>query len=159
MHEIINIDIIEDYIESLRSQKNLNKVVFTNGVFDLIHRGHVVYLEEAKNLGDCLVLGLNSDVSVKRLKGDERPYVSETDRAYILSRLEPVDIVCIFDEDTPLNLIKKVKPDVLVKGGDYKLNQIVGREFVEETGGEVTTIPIVSGRSTTNLIQSIKALQ
>ena len=158
MHVIININEIEKYIETLKSKKNINKIVFTNGVFDLIHRGHVEYLERAKELGDILVLGLNSDSSVKRLKGPGRPYTAEGDRAYILSRLEAVDIVCVFDEDTPLELLKKVKPDFLVKGGDYQLDQIIGREFVENSGGKVVTIPIVSGRSTTNLIHSIKAI-
>ena len=109
-------------------------VVFTNGCFDIVHRGHVEYLAKTKNLGDVLVLGLNSDQSVKKLKGSGRPYVPQGDRAYILSQLISVDAVCIFEEETPLKLIKSVKPDVLVKGGDYSLDKIVGKEEVEKTG-------------------------
>ena len=132
------------------------RVVFTNGVFDILHRGHVEYLEQAKNHADILVLGLNTDNSVRRLKGSSRPYVKEQDRAYIVSRLEAVDVVCLFDEDTPLELLKKVRPDYLIKGGDYRLDQIVGRELVESQGGQVLTIPFIEGKSSTSIIDQIK---
>jgi len=138
-------------------RKNVGiRIVFTNGIFDILHRGHVAYLEEAKSQGDLLILGLNSDESAKRLKGENRPYVGQEDRAFILSRLESVDIVSIFGEDTPINLIKIIKPDVLVKGGDYNLGDIVGRDFVESYSGKVCTIPFMIGKSTTNLINKIR---
>lgn len=154
MNIITDMDNIADLIAGLKEEGN--KIAFTNGCFDILHRGHVEYLEKAKNKADVLVLGLNSDASVRRLKGQNRPYVCENDRAYVLSRLEAVDIVCIFSEDTPLNLLHKVKPDYLIKGGDYALDQIVGRDFVESYGGKVLTIPFVSNKSTTNLIERIK---
>lgn len=130
-------------------------VVFTNGCFDIIHRGHVEYLDKASRLGDVLIVGLNSDESARRLKGKGRPLVPQEDRAYILASLGMVDYVVIFEEDTPLELIKLVKPNVLVKGGDYKLDEIVGREFVEQHGGKVITIPLVPGRSTTGIIDKM----
>lgn len=153
MNTITTIDTIENVIADIR-KKGLT-IAFTNGCFDLLHRGHVFYLEKAKEYADILVLGLNSDDSVKRLKNGDRPYVKEDDRAYVLSRLESVDVVCIFNEDTPVELIKIVKPDFLIKGGDYNIDQIVGREIVEKTGGRVLTIPLVKGKSTTNLIDQI----
>lgn len=134
------------------------KTVFTNGVFDLLHRGHAEYLEKASSLGDILVVGVNSDESVKRLKGDNRPVNTQEDRTYLLASLSFVDYVNIFDEDTPLDLIKIIQPDILVKGGDYHLDQIVGRETVESSGGNVLTIPLIKGRSTTDLINRIKKL-
>ena len=130
-------------------------VVFTNGCFDILHRGHVEYLEKASELGDILIVGLNSDESTHRLKGKGRPLVPQDDRAYILASLSMVDYVTIFDEDTPLELIKLVRPNVLVKGGDYKRDDIVGREFVEQQGGKVLTIPQVPGRSTTEIIDKM----
>jgi D-beta-D-heptose 7-phosphate kinase/D-beta-D-heptose 1-phosphate adenosyltransferase len=143
--------------QSLLSWREAGQViVFTNGCFDILHRGHVEYLNSAKNLGDILVLGLNSDESVKRLKGPDRPVVSEDDRAFILSQLISVDAVVIFDEDTPIPLLKLIKPDILVKGGDYGLDQVVGREIVEENGGKVMTIALVEGKSTTDLIGKIQ---
>jgi len=154
MNIITNSVNIADIVDDLRKQNK--KIVFTNGCFDILHRGHVEYLEEAKKYADILVLGLNTDNSVKRLKGAQRPYVNENDRAYVLSRLKAVDIVCLFDEDTPLELIKKVKPDFLVKGGDYKLDQIIGRELVENQGGQVLTIPFIGGHSSTSIIDRIK---
>jgi len=154
MNEISNIKEIVEIIAELRSHNK--KIVFTNGCFDIIHRGHVEYLEKAKSYADILVLGLNTDKSVKRIKGESRPYVNEDDRAYVLSRLEAVDIVCLFDEETPLELLKKVKPDFLIKGGDYKLDQIVGRELVESQGGQVLTIPFIQGKSSTSIIDQIK---
>jgi D-beta-D-heptose 7-phosphate kinase/D-beta-D-heptose 1-phosphate adenosyltransferase len=132
-------------------------IVFTNGCFDIIHRGHVEYLNKAKSLGDILILGLNSDDSVRKLKGVNRPYVPEKDRAYILSQLIPVDAVAVFEEETPLKIIKLVMPDVLVKGGDYTPDTIVGRKEVEENGGNVVAIPLVEGRSTSGLIEKIRS--
>ncbi len=134
------------------------KVVFTNGCFDIIHRGHVEYLNEAKSLGDFLVVGLNSDSSVRKLKGPERPVVNETDRAFVLSSLKAVDAVIIFEEETPYELIKFVKPDFLVKGGDWKKEDIVGSDIVEEYGGKVISLKFVDSYSTTGLISKIKSL-
>ncbi|HET9136081.1 MAG TPA: D-glycero-beta-D-manno-heptose 1-phosphate adenylyltransferase [Candidatus Kapabacteria bacterium] len=136
---------------------NQKQLVFTNGVFDLLHRGHVHYLLEARNLGDALIIGVNADASVKRLKGDSRPIQNEEDRAYILSCLKACDAAVIFDEDTPLELVTAIIPDVLVKGGDYEITNIVGRDVVESNGGVVKTIPIVEGRSTTNIVQKMKS--
>lgn len=155
MNIIANIGDIEKYISDLRAQNK--SIAFTNGCFDILHRGHVEYLEKSKEYADILVLGLNSDKSVKRLKQGSRPYVNQNDRAYVLSRLEAVDIVCIFDEDTPIALLKKIKPDYLIKGGDYNLDQIVGRDFVEGYKGKVLTIPYISGKSSTNIIEEIKS--
>jgi D-beta-D-heptose 7-phosphate kinase/D-beta-D-heptose 1-phosphate adenosyltransferase len=133
------------------------RVVFTNGCFDLLHPGHVSYLDEARRLGDHLVVGVNTDASVQRLKGPGRPLVSQDDRALVVAALAAVDGVTLFDEDTPLALIEALKPDVLVKGGDYELNTIVGREAVEGAGGEVRVIPFVGGYSTSELIQRIRS--
>ena len=131
-------------------------VVFTNGCFELLHRGHVEYLAQAKALGDVLVVGLNSDASVQRLRGAGRPLVAEADRAAVLVALRSVDAVTLFDEDTPLELISTLLPDVLVKGGDYDLDGIVGREVVEEAGGEVRALPFVEGYSTTSILDRLK---
>ncbi|MBN1398968.1 MAG: D-glycero-beta-D-manno-heptose 1-phosphate adenylyltransferase [Bacteroidetes bacterium] len=131
------------------------KVVFTNGVFDILHRGHVEYLTKARLLGDVLVVGMNADASVRRLKGPERPVVSQDDRAFVLAALAVVDYVCLFDEDTPYNLIKAVLPDILVKGSDWAINDIVGKDIVEAAGGRVQTIDYVPNRSTTNIIKKI----
>jgi D-glycero-beta-D-manno-heptose 1-phosphate adenylyltransferase len=128
------------------------RIVFTNGCFDILHRGHVEYLKKAKLLGDILIVGLNSDSSVRRIKGDKRPINNESDRAIVLKELKSVDEVIIFQEETPLDLIKKIKPDVLVKGGDWKLEDIVGYEFVINNGGKVFSIPYIKGYSTTDII-------
>ena len=133
-----------------------NKIVFTNGCFDILHRGHIAYLSEARDRGDVLIIGLNSDASVQRIKGNGRPVQDEMSRALILASLRFVDAVVLFDEDTPYELIKLVKPDVLVKGGDYTEETIVGAGFVKENGGEVVTIPIVEGYSTSNVLNAIK---
>jgi D-beta-D-heptose 7-phosphate kinase/D-beta-D-heptose 1-phosphate adenosyltransferase len=138
---------------ALRSSRE--KLVFTNGVFDLLHAGHVSYLFQARNLGDALIIGLNSDLSVKRLKGPNRPIVPEFDRAALLASLKPTDAIAIFDEDTPLELITYVIPDVLVKGGDYTPETIVGRDVVESHGGRVLPLPFIEGRSTTNIVENI----
>ena len=131
------------------------RIVFTNGCFDLLHVGHIRYLEEAKALGDILVVGMNSDRSVRNLKGSERPILPEEERAEILSALGCVDYVTIFDEADPFRLISQLKPHILVKGGDWTKETTVGKEVVEEAGGEVVIIPFVKGFSTSNLIQRI----
>jgi D-beta-D-heptose 7-phosphate kinase/D-beta-D-heptose 1-phosphate adenosyltransferase len=131
------------------------RIVFTNGCFDLLHIGHVRYLEEARALGDVLVVGVNSDASVRKLKGPKRPILPEEERAEILSGLGCVDYVTLFDEIDPLNLIASLRPDVLVKGGDWTREQIVGREEVEKSGGQVFLIPFVKKASTSNLIETI----
>ena len=128
------------------------KIVFTNGCFDIIHFGHIKYLETAKSLGDILILGLNSDKSVTSLKGDDRPINNQYDRAYILAALEAVDYVVIFEEETPYNLIKKIKPNTLVKGSDYSGKDIVGEDLVEE----LVLVEFIEGRSSTNIINRIK---
>lgn len=130
-------------------------VVFTNGVFDIIHAGHIDYLKKAKALGDVLMLGLNSDESVRMIKGDKRPIISELERAFIVSNLKPVDYVVIFDEDTPAKVIERIVPDILVKGADWSLDTIVGREVVEEHGGVVKAIDFVNDQSTSKIIESI----
>jgi rfaE bifunctional protein nucleotidyltransferase chain/domain len=132
------------------------KVVFTNGCFDILHKGHVIYLEEAKDLGDFLILGVNSDVSVNNLKGKTRPIVDEKGRLAVLAALECVDAVILFDEETPLNLIKKLNPDILVKGGDYPIHTIVGSDYILQNGGEVKTLSLIEGYSTTLIEQKIK---
>jgi rfaE bifunctional protein nucleotidyltransferase chain/domain len=133
------------------------KIVFTNGCFDILHRGHVEYLCHARDLGDKLILGLNTDASVKRQgKSPERPVNSEDTRATILAALECVDAIILFDEDTPLKLIELVQPDVLVKGNDYKAEEIVGYDVVKAKGGQVITIQLVDGFSTTRLIEKLK---
>jgi len=134
------------------------KVVFTNGCFDLLHRGHVEYLAKAADLGDILVVGLNSDSSVRRIKGEGRPINDEQSRAAVLSALESVDVVVMFDEDTPENLIRTIKPDVLVKGSDYKIEDIVGADFVVNHGGKVVTIDFVEGYSTTGIIDRMSKI-
>lgn len=131
------------------------RIIFTNGCFDLLHVGHVRYLEEAKALGDVLVIGVNSDASVREIKGPERPILPVEERVEILSSLECVDYVTVFDEADPLLLITSLLPNVLVKGGDWTKEQIVGGEMVEKSGGEVVIIPFVQGVSTSNLIETI----
>ena len=133
------------------------RIVFTNGVFDLLHRGHVEYLEEARALGDRLVVGVNSDASVRRIKGPERPLVPGVERAELLEALACVDLAILFDQDTPERLIREVRPDVLVKGGDWTPDRIVGREFVESLGGRVVSVPLREGLSTSALIERIVA--
>ena len=145
-------------INELKSLKESGKkIVFTNGCFDILHTGHVSYLNEAKSCGDILVIGLNSDASVKRLKGETRPVNNEADRKFVLENLKAVDFVFIFEEDTPLKLIKEVNPNVLVKGGDWKVEQIVGSDFVMANGGEVKSLQFVKGYSTTNIIEKINS--
>jgi len=143
-------------VELLRSNKQ--KIVFTNGCFDILHPGHIDYLQKAKNLGDVLILGLNSDKSIKSLKGVDRPINKLSDRLKMLDALEAVDFIIEFDEETPIKLITMICPDVLVKGGDYTLKTIIGSEFVLDSGGKVEVIPFLEGYSTTKLIEKIKAL-
>jgi D-beta-D-heptose 7-phosphate kinase/D-beta-D-heptose 1-phosphate adenosyltransferase len=143
-------------LESLESQRAKGrKVVFTNGCFDLLHAGHVLYLEEARALGDILVLGLNSDSSVQRLKGPSRPINKQDERAMVLAALESISYVCIFEEDTPYELIKALQPDILVKGGDWPVSSIVGSDIVLARGGQVKSLGFSEGLSSTNIIQSI----
>lgn len=139
-----------------RARSEGKTIVFTNGCFDILHRGHVAYLQKAKSLGDILIVGMNTDASVQKLKGPDRPVNTLEDRAFVLAALKSVDYVIAFDEDTPINLITTLKPDILVKGGDYSLETIVGAQEVIETGGRVEIIPFVEGKSTTSIIDSIK---
>lgn len=132
------------------------QIVFTNGCFDIIHAGHVAYLSQAKALGDILIVGLNSDASVKRLKGDGRPINTQQDRALVLAAFSFVDYVVIFEQNTPLALIKEVEPDILVKGGDWQIHQIVGSDLVLAKGGKVLSLSFVEGLSTTGILDKIK---
>ena len=134
------------------------KVVFTNGCFDILHAGHVDYLKKAKELGDVLIVGLNSDPSVKKIKGNKRPIVNQNERAFILSNLNPVDYVVLFEEETPYKIIKKIIPDILVKGSDWIINDIVGKDIVESNGGAVKTVDFVTFQSTTDIIKKVLAV-
>ena len=133
------------------------KIVFTNGCFDVLHPGHIYLLQFARDRGDFLILGLNTDDSVRRQKGPARPFVSEDQRAYMLSHYGFVDMVVLFGEDTPLSLISTLRPDILVKGGDYTPETVVGRELVESYGGEVVICPRIDGLSTTDLVKKIRS--
>jgi D-beta-D-heptose 7-phosphate kinase/D-beta-D-heptose 1-phosphate adenosyltransferase len=139
-----------------REKRNGRRVVFTNGCFDLLHPGHVRSLEQARELGDALIVGLNSDAGVRQLKGAGRPVIPERERAEILAALECVDAVVIFDDATPREVISRLLPDVLVKGGDWPGDQIVGREEVEAAGGRVVSVPVVPGYSTTAILKKIR---
>ena len=134
-------------------------IVFTNGCFDIVHLGHIDYLEKARNLGDKLMVGLNTDASVLRLKGPTRPVVNEYARARMIASLAFVDAVTYFDEDTPYELIRQIVPDILVKGNDYSISNIIGADIVMNNGGKVSTIALVEGYSTTKIIEKIKAIQ
>jgi len=149
-----NWDHLHTVLEQWRARGE--RIVFTNGCFDILHLGHVTYLEAARALGDRLVLGLNTDASVSRLKGPTRPVNNETARGRVLAALACTDLITFFPQDTPLELIQLVQPDVLVKGGDYTLENIVGHELVQARGGLVTTIPFVDGYSTTGTIEKLK---
>ncbi|HRX29096.1 MAG TPA: D-glycero-beta-D-manno-heptose 1-phosphate adenylyltransferase [Saprospiraceae bacterium] len=143
----------------LSLQKKEGKtLVFTNGCFDLLHKGHVQYLEEAKMQGDILIVGINSDTSVKRLKGEERPIQNLDNRMNVLAALESVDAVIPFEEDNPLNLIKNILPDVLVKGGDWKVEQILGSDIVLNNGGSVKSLQFVENQSTSSIVEKIKKI-
>ncbi len=149
--------LLKDNIEIInRIKAERKKIVFTNGCFDLLHVGHIRYLAQAKKLGDFLIIGLNSDSSVKELKGEDRPINSFEDRATLLSAIESVDLVIMFEEQTPENLIKDIVPDILVKGGDYNIEDIVGYKTVMQNGGQVKILSFYDGYSSTNYINKIK---
>ncbi|MBT4484705.1 MAG: D-glycero-beta-D-manno-heptose 1-phosphate adenylyltransferase, partial [Candidatus Latescibacteria bacterium] len=152
--KIVDRDTLEKRVEELK--KAGRKIVFTNGCFDLLHIGHITSLNEARGLGDVLIVGLNTDSSVCRLKGENRPIIPEEERSHVLAALECVDYVALFDEDTPVELIKAVHPDVLVKGSDYTVEQVVGHDFVQSYGGIVHIMPIVNNMSTSTIINRIK---
>ena len=153
MNNVLTHNSLNIIISKIRSDHK--KLVFTNGCFDIIHPGHIHVLSKAKSLGDILVVGLNSDKSVKKLKGKERPFINESDRSKILLSLKYVDYVIIFDELTPRDIIEKIKPDTLVKGGDYKVNDIVGSKFVKDSGGRVEIVKFLEGYSSSNYIDNI----
>ena len=147
---------IKNLKEFIPARKKLKgKLVFTNGCFDLLHVGHIRYLQEARKLGDYLIIGLNSDKSVKKIKGSLRPIIPETERAEVVAALESVSFVVLFDEDTPYELIRAIQPDVLVKGGDWKGGDIVGKDIVEAYGGKVLSLSYIQGRSTTDIIDKV----
>jgi D-glycero-beta-D-manno-heptose 1-phosphate adenylyltransferase len=152
--KILSIPQLQEQLKTWHNQGL--KIVFTNGCFDLLHLGHVDYLEKARQLGDKLVLGLNTDASISRIKGPSRPLQDEMSRARVMASLLFVDAVVLFDEDTPLQLIQAVQPDILVKGDDYSVENIVGHEVVIAKGGEVKTVPLVKGYSTTNIVNKIE---
>ena len=156
MNKILERKTLKDKLEELRIKGK--KIAFTNGCFDILHVGHVRYLREAKKTADVLVLALNSDSSVRSLKGEERPLVPEKERAEIIAALEFIDFVTIFNELTTLELINYLKPDILIKGGDWAEEDVVGREEIKKWGGRVTIIPEVEGKSTTNIVEKIKIL-
>jgi len=147
-----------DILAISNSRKNGSKIVFTNGCFDILHVGHTRYLADAKKHGDVLVVGLNSDSSTKGLKGESRPVVTELERKEVLVALKSVDFVCIFDEENPLELIKAILPDVLVKGGDWPIEKIIGADVVKQNGGDVYSLPFYPGHSSTGLIERIVKL-
>jgi D-beta-D-heptose 7-phosphate kinase/D-beta-D-heptose 1-phosphate adenosyltransferase len=151
--KILTRDAVLDRYGPARSER----IVFTNGVFDVLHRGHVEYLFHARSLGDVLLVGLNSDASTRRLKGPTRPINPQADRAFVLAGLGCVDAISIFEEDTPLSLISALLPDVLAKGGDYRPEDVVGRGEVESAGGRLVIIPFVEGRSSTSILQRVEA--
>lgn len=156
MNKILARNVLKNKLEELR--KKGKKIAFTNGCFDILHAGHIRYLREAKKTADVLVLALNSDSSVRAIKGEKRPLMSEEERAEILAALECIDFVTIFQELTPLELINYLKPDILIKGGDWPEEKVIGREEIKKWGGRVAIIPEVEGKSTTNIVEKIKKL-
>jgi len=157
MGKVVSLKKLLTELSSKRGAKGRlqRKVVFTNGCFDVLHAGHARYLNKARSLGDLLIVGLNSDSSVRGLKGKDRPIVAQKDRAELLSALEAVDYVVIFKDPTPIKLIEAIRPDLLVKGADWKSGKIVGEEFVKKNGGKVARIRLAKGRSTTDVIKKI----
>jgi D-beta-D-heptose 7-phosphate kinase/D-beta-D-heptose 1-phosphate adenosyltransferase len=153
-----NVSDLRRNLEKVRKKNPKAKIVFTNGCFDILHAGHVSYLNQARSLGDVLVIGLNKDASVKKLKGSNRPVQPFKDRALILASLECVDWIVGFSEETPAKLIKKVLPDVLVKGGDYQVCEIVGADIVQKNGGSVKVLAFVKNRSSSKIIEKIRSL-
>ena len=143
-------------IQSDKWKQDGDKIVFTNGCFDLVHRGHVEVLANTADLGDRLIIGLNSDVSIQKIKGKNRPIIDENSRAILLASLQFVDAIVLFSEDTPKQLIETILPNVLAKGGDYKVEEIAGHEVVLQNGGEVILVPFIDGFSTTNIVDKIK---
>jgi D-beta-D-heptose 7-phosphate kinase/D-beta-D-heptose 1-phosphate adenosyltransferase len=156
MNKILERNVLKNKLEELRQKGK--KIAFTNGCFDILHAGHIRYLREAKKTADVLVLALNSDSSVRAIKGEKRPLMSEEERAEILAALEFIDFVTIFQELTPLELINYLKPDILIKGGDWPEEKVIGREEIKKWGGRVAIIPEVEGKSTTNIVEKIKKL-
>jgi len=154
MSKIKTLPALKKILAALRKQRK--RIVFTNGCFDLLHKGHVEYLKKARQIGDLLVVGLNSDASVRRLKGQRRPLTKQSDRAAVLAALESVDFVTIFNEDTPLRVIKEIRPDVLVKGADWNKNKVVGKDIVDSYGGTVKLVKFLKGYSTTKILEKIK---
>lgn len=154
--KILSLRQLAERLALLRQHRPKPVVVFTNGCFDLVHQGHVDYLSRARDLGDLLIVGLNSDASVRRLKGDSRPVSNETSRARVLASFAFVDYVVVFEDDTPLKLIESIVPDILVKGGDYNRENVVGADFVEQHGGRLELLSLVPGESTTRLVERIK---
>lgn len=150
---ILNLDEFLDIRKKLKEENR--KIVFTNGCFDILHAGHVDYLNKAKLFGDILLVALNSDSSIQRIKGPKRPVVNQNERAFIIDNLKCVDFVLFFDEDTPGNIISKIIPDVLVKGADWSIDKIIGRDVVEKNGGEVKTIEFINFQSTSKIIETI----
>lgn len=156
MGKVVTLEELRSIREEFKQTKK--KVVFTNGCFDILHKGHVEYLTKAKLLGDVLTVGINTDRSTRRIKGEKRPIVSETERAFIVAGLSSVDYVCLFDEDTPFEIIRAIVPDVLVKGADWDIGNIVGKDIVEQAGGMVKAIDLTPGMSTSNVIDRIRRL-
>lgn len=147
---------VDDFLKVRKELKEKNKkLVFTNGCFDILHAGHVDYLNKARSMGDAMIVALNSDSSVRRIKGELRPIVNQEERAFIISNLKCVDYVTFFDEDTPKEIIDKIIPDILVKGADWKIDNIVGRDVVEQHGGEVKTIEFINFQSTSKIIETV----
>ena len=152
--KIFNLNDLKNKVTSWK--ENGHKIVFTNGCFDIMHKGHIEVLSKSSDLGDKLIIGLNSDSSVQKLKGNSRPIIDENSRAIALAALSFVDAIVLFSEETPINLISNLTPDILAKGGDYEIRTIVGHEIVQKNGGEVILIPFVDGFSSTNIINKIK---
>ncbi len=154
--KIKKLDVLKNILSDFKKQNK--SIVFTNGCFDILHVGHVLYLEDAKREGEILVVAVNSDSSTKRLKGKNRPLVNQNDRMRILASLEAVDFVTVFDEDTPEAIVKELNPDVIVKGSDWKEDEIIGGDFVKRKGGKVVTVPFRKDYSTSSLIKKVKGL-
>ncbi len=147
---------LKSLLSELEGLRQTKKLVFTNGCFDILHTGHVRYLKKAASLGDLLIVGLNSDASVRKIKSSDRPIVAQRDRAEVLAALQVVDYVVIFGDSTPLKLIRAIRPDVLVKGSDWKKGEIVGEDFVTGAGGKIARIRLAKGRSTTDIVDKIR---
>ncbi len=153
-NKIIDRDALKTLVSKIKQEQK--SIIFSNGCFDLVHRGHVEYLAQASNLADVFILGLNTDNSIRRLKGSQRPLQDEYARAILMSGFSFIDYVVLFDEDTPYELISEIIPDILVKGNDYKAEEVVGYDIVTQNGGAVKTIPLVEGYSTSNIVEKIK---